>query len=234
MTVSLEIPQLPIDAHPVGPTRVSKAAITSLVLSLVFCCPITTIAGFLTGLLAVIFTMRDRSLTGRWMAIVAMVISIAATGLQATMIAGFYDTLWVPIMTGPAAAMREGDAGRLESFQSHFAVASVDGNTIESARTFLEEVKTRYGAFESAALESPSAPSTAPSAGQDFAADYLMEFANGRMRANCALQIADPKGGISMRLKSLVIRDAEHGDLCFPPMPIEAEAVPIPTAPKSE
>lgn len=198
------------------PRTVSRLAITSLVLSLIFCCPLTTIAGIVTGAIAVVFTTTNRTLSGRWIAILAIIISIAGTAMQIGVTYQGYNTVLVPILTGPQSALKDGDGGDVSAFQSHFALTAAEGNTQEDAKSFLDEVKDRYGAFTGASLDQGSAPNKMPSATQAFAGEYQLDFANGKMRATCAIEIADTKGTLSMKLKSLLIRDAKLGDLSFP------------------
>lgn len=200
-----------------APQSASRLAITSLILSLVFCCPLTTLAGIVTGVIAVVFTTRDRALSGRWLAILAIVISLVGTAIQAYVIYEGYQVVLMPIRTGPQSLLREGEAGNIEAFQSRFEVSSASVNTAENARSFLAEVKDRYGAFTGAALDQGSVPNKMKSPVNDFVSDYQLDFANGRMRATCAIEIFNPKGELSMRLKSLVIHDADRGDLSYPP-----------------
>jgi len=43
-----------------------------------------------------------------------------------------------------------------------------------------------------------------------------LDFANGKVRATCAIEIADTSRSLSMKLKSLLIHDAKLGDISFP------------------
>lgn len=216
-----------LDALPSdSPRSVSKLAITSLVLSLVFCCPLTTLAGIVTGALAVAATVRDRNLAGRWIAVVAIVISsIATIGQTIVLVKGYdvlvkgYDLVFVPIMSGPQTALRAGESGDLATFQQSFTSSAVNENTAENVRVFLAALTERYGAFTTASLDTNSAPKQPPAAGQDFIADYQLDFAKGRIRATCTIELADATGQLSLKLKSLVIHDVDRGDLRYPPTP---------------
>ena len=220
-----------------APRRMSKAALTSLLLSLVFCCPLTTLAALVTGSIAILLTLRDRTLLGMWMAILAIVFGLAGTGFQVwfyPIVWLGYQQVWLPIRSGPQLALLEGDSGNISGFQSQFAVSSVDGNTTESAQAFIDAVKERYGAFESASLDSASAPAATPSASQGFAGDYELNFARGRMRANCKIEIVTQQGALSMRLLQLTIFDADLGDLSFPPVTpgsSDSQTEPDPSSP---
>ncbi len=202
-----------------APQRVSKLAITSLVLSVIFCCPLTTLAGLVTGAIAVFATIRDRTLSGRWIAVLAIVIASLATIGQVVVGVKGYNTVFVPVFTGPQTAFLAGDHGDLAAFQQCFAATAADGNDSENAQAFLTELKARYGAFASAALDTTTGPSQAPAAGQDFVGDYQLDFANGRMRATCAIELASATGALSLKLRSVVIHDADKGELRYPPAP---------------
>ena len=67
-----------------GPTvqRTSKLAITALVSSVIFCCPITTILGILLGLFAFIRIRGDAALRGGALAVLAILIGGVATAGQ--------------------------------------------------------------------------------------------------------------------------------------------------------
>ncbi len=213
------------------PRTVSRLAITSLILSLIFCCPVTTIAGIVTGAIAVVFTTKDRSLSGRWIAILAIAISLAGTALQIGASFQGYNLVIMPILTGPQAALKDGESGDISEFQSHFALTAAQGNTAEDAKSFLDDVKERYGTFTGASLDQGSAPNKLPSAKQGFVGDYQLDFANGRVRATCDVEIVDAGGNLSMKLKSLLIHDAKEGDIAFPTSALE-DSAKNPSTPK--
>lgn len=198
------------------PKQVSRLAIASLILSLVFCCPLTTLAGIITGSMAVIKTIHNQALTGRWIAILAIIISLAGTGLQISVVNWGYYAVFKPIMTGPETAIPAGEAGDITTFQSHFVTSAANQSKNEDAKEFLATLKDRYGAFQGASLDQGSTPTKTPTAGQDFIGDYQLDFAKGRIRCTCTFEIGDAKGGLSMRIKEIVIHDVDHGDLTYP------------------
>lgn len=195
----------------------SALAVTSLVLSCVFCCPLTTIAGVITGLIAFFITRPGTGVGGRWLAIAAIIIGVSATTLQGVVAAWGWDAVMMPIFTGPKAALTAGMSGDVAAMQRAFAATSSDGNTEANAAKFCEELSRRYGAFESAALIDDSMGSRPPTAGKDFAGEYSLTFAKGTMKARCSIEIATRTGQLSMRITELVIEDATLGDLRYPP-----------------
>lgn len=216
------------------PKQVSRLAIASLILSLVFCCPLTTLAGIITGSIAVIKTMHNQALTGRWMAILAIIISLAGTGLQISDVSWVYYAVFKPIMIGPETAIQVGEAGDIAAFQSHFVTFAANQSADDDAKEFLATLKDRYGAFQGASLDQGSTPTKIPNAGEDFTGDYQLDFAKGRIRCTCTFEIGSTQGELSMRIKEIVIQDADHGDLTYP-LNDDAKPQEKPTAtPKAE
>lgn len=209
--------ELPHDGISGQARHISALAVTALVLSAIFCCPLTTVAGVIVGVFAIFVVGKDATLSGKWMAVVAVLLGIAATLLQLVVGIAGYNEFIVPIMQGPQTALIEGNTGNVEGFRSHFAVKMDQGNTPENAKDFLAELQKRYGEFKSSSIEQGTAPSQAPASGEQLTADYSLEFAKGRMRATCTVQIQAPTGGVSMKLLKIVIHDATLGDLEFPP-----------------
>ncbi len=199
------------------PQRVSKLAVTSLVLSVIFCCPLTTVAGLVIGLSAVFATIRDRTLSGRWIAVTAIVIATLATIGQCVVGVQGYRTVFAPIFTGPQTALRAGERGDLAAFQECFTSTAAEGNNSDNSQQFLTEMKARYGAFTNAALDTSTAAAQAPAAGQDLVADYQLDFAKGRIRSTCAIEVIAPAGHLSLKIRSVLIHDADKGDMRYPP-----------------
>ena len=200
------------------PTRTSGLAITSLVLSVVVCCPLTTLAGVVTGVIAWFATRRNASLKGGWLALAAIVIGLSATIGQYAVLRFSYDHVFLPFLTGPQAALAAGTSGDIASFQESFRPATTNGRTSEEhARAFCEALTRRYGAFESAQLDQDSAASRPQSSDQQFVADYGLTFVNGKIAATCTIEIWDSRGQLSLQLLELVIHDSTIGDLRYPP-----------------
>ncbi len=208
-----------------APRTTSRLAIASLVLSIVFCCPVTTIAGIVMGAIAVALTTKDTRVAGRWLAVLAITIGLLGTAFQATVATWGYKTVFVPVLTGPESAIRSGDAGDIEVFVARFAVPASKGNTVDNAKVFLEELKSRYGALTSAGLDQGATPTQIAPSGRDFVGDYMLDFANGRVRATCSIELADAAGALSMRLTQMTIHDAALGNLHYPPVE-EVEKAP--------
>ncbi len=210
--------QLPYrEGTEVAPKRTSALAITSLVLSCLFCCPVTSVAGIVTGAIAFLKTGPGSGVAGRWLAVLAIVFGTAGAMLQTGLTAWGWNAVVVPILTGPQTALRAGMSGDVAGMASAFRATAQEGNTPEAATAFCAELTRRYGAFESAAMDRNTAPSQAPPSSQEFPGEYSLTFSKGTLRAKCSVQIADKTGSLSMKLGDLVIEDATLGDLRYPP-----------------
>ncbi len=198
------------------PARTSALAITSLILSLVVCCPLSTIAGIAVGG-AALFVTRGGRMRGRWLAFVAIVLGVTATVLQGALVEWAWRTIYEPFVTGPQAALRDGMRGDGAGFQRAFVATISEGNTPEAAQAFCEELKRRYGSFESSQMDQTSAGSRPPSAVESFSTDYLLEFERGRVRSTARMQIVDATGQFSLRFEELTIHDDVRGALHYPP-----------------
>lgn len=194
----------------------SSLAITSLVMSVIFCCPLTTITGLVLGLVAFFRFGSNPTLKGKWMAVTAMIVGLASTIGQALYVLFIWTAFVAPIMAGPQAMLIEGSEGRVAGFVDSFVPASPPLDRTHAAEAFLKEVKARYGAFHSAEIDQASiAPAVQPS-GREFKADYMLRFENGAVRSTCTIEIVDAGGEMSMKFLELVIHDADRGDIQFP------------------
>ncbi|MDA1263163.1 MAG: DUF4190 domain-containing protein, partial [Planctomycetota bacterium] len=162
--------------------RTSAMAITSLVLSCIFCCPLTSITGIVTGAIAFLMTGPRSGVAGRWMAVLAIVIGAAGAMLQTGVGVWGWNAVMVPILTGPQDALRAGMSGNVSGMVSAFNATDKEGNTPEAATAFCAELQRRYGAFESATMNQDAAPSQAPPSAQTFPGEYSLMFAKGKMR----------------------------------------------------
>ncbi|NBX36917.1 MAG: DUF4190 domain-containing protein [Planctomycetes bacterium] len=200
------------------PRPVSKAAIASLVLSLVFCCPLTSLAGIVTGLFAVLGS--GQKVTGKWLAILGMLLGVAGLTLQGAGGVLGYNAVVRPILIGPQNAIIAGQAGNITAFRDSFIpISDAKGGSEAAADAFIQELTNRYGTLKTAALDQNSAPSTPQSASQAFTGEYLLDFTNGRIRARCSMEIADQKGQLSMKIISVEVSDAQYGNLSYPAAP---------------
>jgi len=204
------------------PPVVSKMSVVSLVLSLVFCCPLTSLAGIITGLIG-LFASGPR-VTGKWLAVLGILLGIAGLSLQGAGGVIGYRAVLRPILLGPQDAIIAGQSGDIAAFRSAFIpISDAKGGSEDAAKAFIQQVTSRYGTLKSAALDQNSAPAT-PKQGakgaNDFEGEYLLDFAQGRIRARCTIEVSDQNSQLTMKIISIEISDSQNGDLVFP-APVE-------------
>lgn len=195
--------------------RTSALAVTALVLSCILCCPITTIAGVVVGVLAYFATASGR-VSGRWMAVVAIVLGLSATTLWGLGGGWAWNVVIEPVLTGPDAALRAGTGGDISGFQQAFRPSKHCAIPADDAARFCEELTRRYGRFDRAQLDQSSANSRPGSVDENFTADYLLYFERGLIRATTSLELADATGALSLRLISITVHDDLQGELKYP------------------
>ena len=75
--------QAPLEPGYGEPSRTSGLAISSLVCSLIFCCPLTTIIGPILGLIAFVSIGSKPNLRGKGLALTGIILGVLMTTLQA-------------------------------------------------------------------------------------------------------------------------------------------------------
>jgi hypothetical protein len=202
-----------------SPPVVSKMSVVSLVLSLVFCCPLTSFAGIVTGLIG-LFASGPR-VTGRWLAVLGILLGIAGLSLQGAGGVIGYRAVVRPILIGPQEAIIAGQSGDIAAFRSAFIpISDAKGGSEDAAKAFIQEVTSRYGTLKSAALDQNSAPAAPRQGADDFEGEYLLDFAQGRIRARCTIEVSDQNSQLTMKIISIEILDSQNGNLVFP-APVE-------------
>lgn len=209
--------QAPLEPGFAEPPRTSGLAISSLVCSLIFCCPLTTIIGPILGLIAFVSIGSKPNLRGKGLALTGIILGVLMTTLQAW--AGFqlFDKFVKPALEGPQTVLVAGFANDMSAFRDGLADGAV-GVTDEEIQEFIDQLRSRYGEFSSTEFHpSQSAPTAF---GQPIILyTYLLHFSDSTVTADVEIVIADPQTGqFVMKLGVMTIRDSENGDLSFPPL----------------
>ena len=190
-------------------------ATASLVLGLVLCCPLTSIAAIILGAVGINATSA-RSVSGRGLAVAGLSLGVLGTALQLAFGAWAYASIYTPLLDGPAPALRAGIEQGPQAMLERFALP--EGSSLESeASAFVEAVKTRYGNLVSWELDRSAQAPTPDSRRPEFEADFDARFERATVRTRCCIQITDPKGRLSMKVLWIEIIDPARGDLRFPP-----------------
>ena len=206
---------VPMDPAPSPPPRMSVCAVASLVLGLVLCCPLTSLAAIVLGAVGLNAT-KARMASGRGLAIAGLGLGLVGTALQLAFGAWSYTTIYAPLMEGPAPALRAGLDGGASAMVSRFTIP--EGTKVDAeAAAFLEVIKSRYGNLVSCALDRSTQAPTPDSKRPEFEADFEIRFERATIKARSCTLITTPDGRLSMKLRWIELIDPAQGDLRFPP-----------------
>ncbi|MCL4210550.1 MAG: hypothetical protein KJZ68_07785 [Phycisphaerales bacterium] len=212
---------------PVMPPRVSGLAIGSLICSLIFCCPATTVIGPLLGLMAFLsISARPMERRGKGLAVAGILIGVLATTGQVML------TLWMIneaektdqyLRNAPGTMLTAGYAGDVTTFRAD-AAGSLAAVTDDEIKTFFEELRTRYGDFVSATYDEEAYFNSITGV-QDLINPvqqhpFKLRFSGGEVTAEFGIAKSDPRTGRMywgmVRVVNITIRDPDRGDITLP------------------
>jgi len=203
------------DAERLSPPRLSVCAVASLVLGLVLCCPLTSVAAIVLGAVGLNAT-KARMASGRGLAVTGLVLGLIGTALQVAFGAWSYTTIYAPLMEGPAPALRAGLDGGAPAMVSRFTIP--EGTKVDAeASAFLEAIKSRYGNLVTCELDRSTQAPTPDSKRREFEADFELRFERATIKARSCVEITTPMSALSMKLRWIELIDPAQGDLRFPP-----------------
>lgn len=202
-----------LDNPDVQPPKTSRLAITSLIFSLILCCPLTTILGPLLGLVSVIRIGGNPALKGRGIAVAAILLGAIFTGGQFWGGRWIYETIFVPMFVGPSDALATGFDGDIAGFKDHFYGPGASASDAEAV-AFIAELERRYGRFVSCELDQQGQPE---SQGSVMQFDYRIVFADQTVDCETEIVYADKRTDEwLLKLGYVTIFDDDLGDLTFP------------------
>ena len=165
--------------------KTSGLAITSLVCSLIFCCPVTTVIGVILGLIAVVTIGGNPMRKGKGLAAAGIIIGLLATCLQVWGGFRIYETMMKPVLDGPKYVLEAGNAGDVSGFKAGFHGPGAAATDAE-ATAFIAELQQRYGAFVSCEFSPNQSSNTA--VGQTSAPfEYVLSFENATVNAKAEM-----------------------------------------------
>lgn len=215
----------------VEPPRTSGLAISSLVCSLIFCCPLTTIIGPILGLIAFVTIGSNPNRRGKGLAVTGIILGVVLTsgwvyfGSKAW---AFFGQAIELVANGPKTALVAGSSGDLTSFKEAFygEGASVSD---DKAQNFLDELNERYGAFADSRFDESSGSFT-PTPGQNsMIVPYIIDFDTATVSADVEIIFADPTNNSDpfvFKIGYIVIHDDDLGALRYPPSPDDSPTPP--------
>ena len=203
------------DPQPTAATKTSGLAITSLIFSLIVCCPVTTIIGPLLGIGALVRISGNPALKGKGLAFAAIIMGVVFTLAQGW---GGYQTWQVmkPVLAGPNAALTAGFAGDTAALKAEFhGAGATASDTVVTA--FIDELRTRYGAYQSCRYDETATGSRGTFGDPVIPFPYILTFDNGEVQVEAEFVFAEPGIGWIKKWGSITVFDPDLGDLTYPP-----------------
>ncbi|MHC4990725.1 MAG: DUF4190 domain-containing protein [Planctomycetota bacterium] len=198
------------------PPRTSGLAVGSLICSLVFCCPITTVLGVLLGLAAFFSISANPARRGKGLAVVGLLLGIVFTAGQAFVANKAYQA-YVVFRDAPGEALSPGFAGDYAAMRSSFGTGGLAATDAE-AEAFVQELRQRYGELQRSDLDLVAYQTMQqPQPGQtEFTMPWLLIFDNATI--NAELTFSESTQGPDDRIifDSITVYDPDQGDLAFP------------------
>lgn len=201
--------------QPAMATKTSGLAVTSLIFSLILCCPLTTILGPLLGLGALLQIGRNPALKGRGIAFAAIIMGVVFSVAQGIGAYQGYRAFVLPVMEGPRVAFETGFANDPTGFRAEFYGEGAATSDAE-VQAFIDELRQRYGEFVSLHFDDANAPQ--PAFRQSSAPfPYKITFENAAVTSEAELIFADEAtSAFVMKWGSITIFDSDLGDLAYP------------------
>lgn len=204
--------------QPVIAQKTSGLAIGALVCSLILCCPLTTVVGFLLGIVAFFQIGSNPALKGRGIAIAAIIMSLVFTISQGLGGYQMYNNYVKPIMDGPNVAFQAAFADDLAGFKAEFHGDAASASDAE-LQVFIDELRKRYGEYQSCRFDKIAANQQ----GQVRLGDpviicpYVLTFDNGSISIEVEYIISDQVAKkLILKWGSIEVFDSNLGNLSYP------------------
>jgi hypothetical protein len=223
-------------AEPPASRPLSPWALAALISGLSAFCPAASLAGLGFGAWAIVDLRRRPWRRGGRMVAAGLLLSVLSLAGWTAALRWWQVNVRQPMLQGPLRPLASGLVGDLASFQAGFLAHDPPASPRDAAG-FLDEVARRHGRLlgsSQRALEEPApAPGTDAKAAaaapmvdlSRFRIGYTLHFDTGPVDAEAEFVVSSPGvRGFALKFSWLVIRDAERGDLCYPPGLCPAES----------
>jgi hypothetical protein len=206
----------PYAVSPSQPPKTSGLAITSLVLSLILCCPVTTILGALLGAVALVTISAHTARRGKGLAAAAIIIGALATLGWGWLGYQLY-TGWKQMQAAPTETLQAGLDGDIAKFKAGFGTVGLAATDVE-AQAFLEQVRARYGRINRSEVDIAAIGRMKQSPGQAAVPlQYRLVFEKATMNAELQFDPQNqPRKDRRLVFDSITISDPAQGNLTFP------------------
>jgi hypothetical protein len=201
------------------PVKTSGLAITSLVFSLIICCPVTTLLAPILGLIAFVTIGSNPMRKGRGIALAGIIIGIAVSSVW--VVGGLWarDKLmhFLEVMRqGPTTALTSAFAGNAGAFRAAFHGDGATSTDAE-AQLFVDTLRGRYGAFVSAEVDQNQQPATPPMGQPSISLPYNFKFEKQTVPGSVEIVIFDQRTQQWVwKIGSITIHDPAEGDITYP------------------
>jgi hypothetical protein len=178
---------------------------------------ITAPVGVLLGLIGLV-TIRPPK-RGKVMCLVAVIIGIIATTAWTWVGWWSYEKVVLPMEAGPREALEQGFAGDLAAFRNEFVGSGATATDAE-VRGFIDELRRRYGEFQSLAPDRNTQPPM--QFGQPYIdVPYTLQFTNqAGVGAQARFVIQDlASNTLALKWESITVIDAAEGNITYPASP---------------
>lgn len=209
------------------PRKTSGLAVTALVFSLIFCCPVTTFLGPILGLIALVTIGSNPLKKGRGLAwsavIIGVFLSVAWGGF------GFwgyqvYQAFSIPMQHGPLPSMKAGFTGDMTGFKAGFFGQAASASD-DDAKKYIETLRARFGEFRNCHLDEAAVNAR----GVNFEGmmqpiqtqPYVFQFANKVVKGEVELTWVDPQTQQflwDVKFGRMVLKDPDTDEeIIYPP-----------------
>jgi len=216
----MQITEIPAELEPQFQQR-STLATVSLICSFIICCPIVTIFGPLLGLIALVKLKRNPALKGKgfaWTGIIVGTISTIISVLLIVVVVTFGFTVIDRMAMAAQTTIQAGYDGDYETFRD--SMSSMNSPvTDEEIQEFIEELRTRYGTFDSVVFDMEPDTQTLQQTGGDAAMPMHLVFEETDVSAEILLRPIPNNSSpldLTFQLNCILIIDPVNGDLAFP------------------
>ena len=200
--------------------QVSTLSVSALICSLIICCPIFSLIGVLLGVIALVRLKSLTHLRGKGLAWSGIVIGVVSTviwvviGLYAgKMFTGFMEQT----KSVSTETIEAGYADDYQTFRSHLD-ASITHVSDDEINTFIGDLESRFGKFDSAFLNMEEQNQTliATKPGEaPIPIRYVFETTDATGLIVFSF-LGKPDFSFDMKIICIKIEDSANGDIYFP------------------
>jgi hypothetical protein len=194
----------------------SVLATVALVCSLIICCPLTTFVGPILGTIALI---KHKERTGKGFAWTSIIVGIIATAIWVAggLFAGKMAMRFIEqVGEVTTTTIQAGYDGDYATFRKGLARSSLDVSD-EEIGLFIEELRSRYGLFDSAIMNFEEQDQTLKPSANKTPMPIRLIFETTDISADVLMEVVPISGfEFDLEVSCIRINDSKNGDIVFP------------------